>query len=304
MADTLNPPPPAHSLSSLNNASGTSSPPRLSPTLPELPYSLRDHKRSIALIWTLFALDAAIIPLALFYSLWYATSLAPAYIFAITTGMFGIISGIEWVIRSRQLWKKEDVRPFGGKRNGFDFFHISYSTGYAISLVELIVGAAPQDPFIRLCAMPAPSFILFFGGELLLFSIFSTLKIPNPFKISSQPKGALVRPGIYTVIEDVIAVGTGAGRAYRRAINDRYEASPMFRRMLWQLNMFWAVPALAVGAGVTAVVADDRVPQTVAYGIGWGVPPLWVGIWALITIQWVQISLRREKEAWSKEGRV
>lgn len=172
--------------------------------------------------------------------------------------------------------------------------------------------------------MPAPSFILFFGGELLLFSIFSTLKITNPFKISSQPKGALVRPGIYMVIEDVIAVNTGAGRAYRRAINDRYEASPMFRRMLWQLNMFWAVPALAVGAGVTAVVADDRVPQTVAYGIGmahhmdvprrvrgvlnyltgWGAPPLWVGIWALITIQWVQVSLRREKEAWSKEGRV
>ena len=70
------------------------------------------------------------------------------------------------------------------------------------------------------------------------------------------------------IIEDVIAVDTGAGRAYRRAINDRYEASPMFRRMLWQLNMFWAVPALAMGAGVTAVVADDRVPQTIAYGIG------------------------------------
>ncbi|KAK3167200.1 hypothetical protein OEA41_010326 [Lepraria neglecta] len=278
MADTLNPPPPAHSLSSLNNASGTSSPPRLSPVLPKLSYSLRDHKKNIALIWTLLALDVAIMPLALFYPLWYATSLEPAYIFAITTGVFGIISGMEWVFRSRQLWKKEDV--------------------------ELIVGAAPHNPFIRLCAMPAPSFILFFGGEILLFSIFSALKIPNPFKISSQPKGAPVRPGTYMVIEDVIAVDTGAGRAYRRAINDRYEASPMFRRMLWQLNMFWAVPALAVGVGVTAVVADDRVPQTIAYGIGWGAPPLWVGIWTLITIQWVQVSLRREKEAWSKEGRV
>ena len=70
------------------------------------------------------------------------------------------------------------------------------------------------------------------------------------------------------VIEDVIAVETGAGRAYRKAINDRYEASPMFRCMLWQLNVFWAVPALAVGAGATAAVVDNRVPQTVAYGIG------------------------------------
>lgn len=70
------------------------------------------------------------------------------------------------------------------------------------------------------------------------------------------------------VIEDVIAVDTGVGRAYRRAINERYEASPMFRNMLHQLNLFWAIPALCVGAGVTAAVVDDRVPQTVAYGIG------------------------------------
>lgn len=87
------------------------------------------------------------------------------------------------------------------------------------------------------------------------------------------------------VIEDVMAVDTGVGRTYRRAINERYEASPMFRNMLHQLNLFWAIPALCVGAGVTAVVVDNRVSQTVAYGIGWGIPPLWVGIWVLIAIQ-------------------
>ena len=89
--------------------------------LPQLPYSLRDHKSSIALIWTLLALDAAIIPLTLFYPLWYATTLKPAYIFAITTSVFGIISGFEWVFRSWALWKKEELRPFGGKRNGVSF---------------------------------------------------------------------------------------------------------------------------------------------------------------------------------------
>ena len=107
------------SLASLNVASGSSIPPRSdSPSLPQLPYSLRDHKKSIAVIWTLLALDAAIMPLALFYPLWYASDLASAYIFAVTTGVFGIISGMEWCFRSWQLWKKEDVRPFGGKRNG------------------------------------------------------------------------------------------------------------------------------------------------------------------------------------------
>ena len=90
----------------------------LRPALPELPYSLRDHKLNIAIIWSLLALDAAIMPLVLFYPLWYASDLVPAYIFAVTTGLFGIISGIEWAYRSWRLWRQEWVRPFGGKRTG------------------------------------------------------------------------------------------------------------------------------------------------------------------------------------------
>lgn len=75
-------------------------------------------------------------PLVLFYPLWYASDLKSAYIFAVTTGLFGVISGIEWAYRSWRLWREEFVRPIGGKRNGFDFFHISYTTGYCIALVS------------------------------------------------------------------------------------------------------------------------------------------------------------------------
>jgi len=116
--------------------------------------------------------------------------------------------------------------------------------------------------------MPAPFFIILIGGDLLVFSIFQALKIPTPFKISSQPKVAPMRPGTYMAIEDIIAVHTSVGRACRKAINDRYEASPMFRQTMHQLKLFWAILALAVGAGATAAVADKRVPQTVVYGIG------------------------------------
>ena len=42
----------------------------------------------------------------------------------------------------------------------------------------------------------------------------------------------------------------------------------MLRRMLHQLRLFWAIPALAVVVGVTAVGFETRVPQTVAYEIG------------------------------------
>ena len=70
------------------------------------------------------------------------------------------------------------------------------------------------------------------------------------------------------IIEDVIAVDTGMGRQYRKALNDRYEASPAFRQLLHAMDLFWALSALLVGAGTTAAVLNDRVPQEVAYGVG------------------------------------
>lgn len=86
--------------------------------------------------------------------------------------------------------------------------------------------------------MPPPSFILFMGGALLLFSIFQAFHIPDPFEKSPQEKNAPARPGTYMIIEDLMAVDTGVGRAYWRAINERYEANSMFRNMLRQLNLF------------------------------------------------------------------
>jgi len=62
-------------------------------------------------------------PLTLFNPLWYASGPASAYILAVTTGLFGIIIGLEWVYKTRQLWKKKEVRPFGGKRNGVRLSH-------------------------------------------------------------------------------------------------------------------------------------------------------------------------------------
>lgn len=122
-------------------SSGTNTP--LKSLLPELPYSIRDHKLSITITWTLLALDASVVPLALFYLLWYTTTLDPSYIFTIITSVFGVISGHEWCYRSWMLLRKEDVRPLGGRRWAFDFFHISYTIGYGIPLVRATRITAP-----------------------------------------------------------------------------------------------------------------------------------------------------------------
>lgn len=108
-----------------------------------------------------------------------------------------------------------------------------------VDQVELIVGAAPLN--LSPASAPfAPSFILFIGGELLLlFSIFQAFHIPKPFKISSLGKGAPARPCTYIIMEDGMAVDMGVGRAHRKAINARYEAMPMFRKLVYLLNCSW-----------------------------------------------------------------
>ena len=45
-----------------------------------------------------------------------------------------------------------------------------------------------------------------------------------------------------------MAVEGGGGREFRRALRDRYDASPIFQSLLWQMNWFWG------GSLATAVV--------------------------------------------------
>ena len=67
------------------------------------------------------------------------------------------------------------------------------------------------------------------------------------------------------------------------------------------MDVFWGLPALLLGVGLLASIGDMRVDQTTAYGLGWGVPPAWAAIWAVVTTVWVKISLAREKREWRRE---
>lgn len=94
--------------------SGASTPSQ--PMPPELPYSLRDHKKSIAAIWTLLVIDTAVVPLVLFYSLWDDTRLRPMWIMTITTSLYGLISGFEWAYRTYVLFTRERLRPLDASK--------------------------------------------------------------------------------------------------------------------------------------------------------------------------------------------
>lgn len=163
----------------------------------------------------------------------------------------------------------------------------------------LIGGSIPKQPLVRVLAMPMAVGNIIMGFMFIISGIAVHRKMKLPFRMSSHIKGSICPPITYTIIEDVIAVDAGAGKVYREALLQRYNASPRFRTMLIQLVWFWGVPSVVVGTVLLALIFT--VKKEVAYGLGWAVPNMWAGIWTISTILWVRRSLRIEKETWKTD---
>ena len=101
------------------------------------------------------------------------------------------------------------------------------------------------------------------GCELLVIDILRIWGKPAPCRISSLPKGAPLRPGIYAYIEDICAVDGSGGTEFRQRLNLRYQASKDFREMLHRLTLFWAIGAIGIAALTVAVVFT--IDRDVAY---------------------------------------
>lgn len=132
-------------------------------------------------------------------------------------------------------------------------------------IAELIVGTLPKEPMVRLLALPLPTFVAFFGLELILLELLYMFRLSAPFRISSIARGQTMRPAVYPVIEDIVAVDGGAGTAFRMRLDQRYEASPYFRHVLHRISLFWAVPAILVAGGTACVVFLLDIDRDLAY---------------------------------------
>ena len=264
---------------------------------PSLNYTLRTRKLAIAVFWTLILIDCIAIPLILYFCLHYLTDLSPNAVFSISTGCLGGISVAEYFIRFWRLWKKGSVcRVIGARRWYLDWFHWNFSIAWIFIMVELIVGTIPKYPPIRLLAMPVSSLLFWFAFELLMIDAFRFLHMPAPMRISSVPKGAPMRPAIYSIIEDVCAVDGSGGTEFRKRLNARYVASHYFRQMLHRLTIYWAFGMLACAIVTTTLVFTlDKEP---AYVVGWALPFVWAGIMIPPTFIYVFRCLRREYAKW------
>src|SRR6201999_2136738 len=96
-------------------------------------------------------------------------------------------------------------------------------------MAELIGGTIPANPPIRLLSMPPTTMLWAIGIQMIILEILRLFAIPAPFRISSLPRGAPLRPAIYSIIEDVCAVDGSGGTEFRQRLNLRYAASHYFR---------------------------------------------------------------------------
>ncbi|MCJ1350763.1 MAG: hypothetical protein MMC33_000744 [Icmadophila ericetorum] len=239
--------------------------------LPELPYSLRDHKKGIAVTWTIILANTCFVPLGLTYGLWFGThpQINQHLLFGITSVAFTVASAFQYWMRIFRLLQQDPIyRPIGSQRGWLDFYQIASTIATIISIAVFVIGLTLNPVSVRLLATPPSIVILISSASLLLTSGLTLIGARTPFRISSMPAGSICRPGIYSIIEDVIAVDTGTGRKYREALNERYQSSGAFRKMLLNLNLFWALGGCVFGSVVIALCYEEVVDPIAAYGIG------------------------------------
>ena len=240
--------------------------------LPQLPFTFRHGFKRWRLggYIALMVIDACVVPIVLYYGMTFGGNIQGFIVFAVITAIWGGPTYVEFAIRSLRLIKKEHFyKPLGvEKRWAFDITNWILVLTIATVTALLIVGAAPHNVFLRVLSMPGSAILFCIAGPVFFMNLYSALGWKAPFGISSTPKGEAVLPGIYYIVEDIVAVNAGGGRPFREGWAARYNASPIFRKMIRDQSWFWSIPGLLVAIACTVVVCIHQVPNVIAYGLG------------------------------------
>lgn len=115
-----------------------------------------------------------------------------------------------------------------------------------------------------------------------------------PFRFGSLDARNVLRPAVYYIVEDVVAVDGGGGIEYRKAFVARYDSSPIFRRIIRNTSVAWMTCFYVLAALFTALVFT--LPKAAVYAVGWAGPFPLAGLMAIWTISYVKSELRHERE--------
>lgn len=205
---------------------------------------------------------------------------------------FGV--GELWILLAR-VWRlfrhPEECAPLlSTSRWQLDATSWVYLAAMIIALIPFVVGSSLTIPTLFLYG---PSFLMGFLGILMVVTTLHPFNIP--IAINSQPKGSPLRPFIYYAAEDFMAVDGLQDCDFRKRYNDRYETNPMFRRLFFNLTLWWTLGVLVYIGSVSAVIWTLEFHY--AFGLSLGVLFSYIACWAVVTFVWVKVEIKREQEA-------
>lgn len=266
------------------------------PAPPPLSFSPWDKKIPIVVCTICLLLCDLALPCVVYYALRSLTSLEIEINLGISCASLGLGELMELPLRGYRLVKYRDqYAPLGQEAKwGFDFLFWWYCIATVIGIVPYVISTSLENPILWLFLM-TPGLLV---GFAVATTTISMVPFRLPFRVSSDARGERCKPFVYYIIEDFIAVDAQQMRRYREELQTRYRASPLFRRLLWDINMWWTVGGVVfIGAlaGMTWGLEFD-----VAYGLSFGLLFVWIGLWALGSWWWVKRCLRVEREWFAK----
>ncbi|CAF4385871.1 unnamed protein product [Rotaria socialis] len=254
-----------------------------------LDYDLRSCLTPNVIFWSFVLVTVVIIPIAVFYPLTYCTNMDVGSILGFTSISNGLPSMLQLPFRFWQLWKQDggDRRPLSG--HIMDLFMWEYVINFILLTIVYIVSTSVPIPQLFLMI---PSILV---GNVTIQFFVSLLQPPVPIWISSLPPGHKMRPAGYYIMEDIVAVDGGGRSAFRKVLNQRYESSPIFQCLVYEMTVFWATGAL-VFIGVSVAFAFGT-----SLNFAFGATLIWFPVWGLLgflpTVLWVQRRLSQETDS-------
>ncbi|KAH8689908.1 hypothetical protein BGW36DRAFT_306898, partial [Talaromyces proteolyticus] len=169
----------------------------------------------------------------------------------------------------------------------------------SIAIAEVIVATALTNPSIQVHSIVNQSTFLTLSLNILALDVGSWLSMRAHFRVSSVVKGEVLRPGLYTMAEDVIAVDACCGTQFRGRLNERRKASPCFRSLFQKLSFLWTLSGAVVNGAclvisiVAIAIMDGR--GDVGFVIGFTIPYIWILVLIPVSVPMTRRNLRKEK---------
>jgi len=272
------------------------------------PLPMPSHRRKVLLTIGLVVavLDLCIMPITYFYSLTYGTNLSTRNVFIVITCLYCMMTFMAYGHRCFRLWWKGAGPRYGpvGWQGRWarllEFTNVNLALVATIFEIEIVFGTWPDDPIIRLCAMTSATICYYFGLLFLITAFLTQFRYRLPFYMSSTPKGSFWRPALLAILEDSGAIEGRGELAWRQAVMTRYEASPLFRKMLLRLTWWWGVGFLVVGVITTVLIGV--LEANIAFGVGWGLPYIFAAVFSVTTVYFVKSSLKEERIEWRNKS--